>query len=152
MKRTVNIRRCTENDCLFVSKLIRECIKKSLKEIQPQKALAHLDVYFSHENFKERFFKSSVYVAVKNGLIVGTATLKKNRVGAVFVKKEEQNSGIGKKLMAHVERVAKVRKIERLVLWASVNAVPFYEKLGYKRGRPIFKVRGGYMRIMWKSL
>lgn len=50
---------------------------------------------------------------------------------AVYVHPDHSRCGVGSTLLAHLEGYAHGRGLERLELWASLNAVPFYERQGY---------------------
>ena len=50
---------------------------------------------------------------------------------AVFVDPARVGLGIGKRLLAALEQLARRRGIVRLHLFASLNAVPFYRAAGY---------------------
>jgi len=54
-------------------------------------------------------------------------------VRAVYVRPETAGEGVGSALLADLERAARERGIDCLGLWASLNAVPFYEARGYER-------------------
>lgn len=52
-------------------------------------------------------------------------------VRAVYVHPDFARRGVGSALLAELERRARDRGFETLVLTASLNAVPFYERRGY---------------------
>ncbi len=52
-------------------------------------------------------------------------------VQAVFVSPEYARKGVGTELMLFMEQVARKTGLTLLFLRASLNAVPFYQKLGY---------------------
>lgn len=54
-------------------------------------------------------------------------------VRAVYVHPDAAGEGVGSAVLADLERAARERGIESLGLWASLNAVPFYEARGYER-------------------
>lgn len=54
----------------------------------------------------------------------------------VFVAPEAGGLGIGRNLMAAIEHSVNAAGRSRMMLWASLNAVGFYEALGYRRLRP----------------
>ena len=54
-------------------------------------------------------------------------------VRAVYVYPEVARQGVGSALLAELERAGREAGFERLGLWASLNAVPFYESHGYER-------------------
>ncbi|KAB8064975.1 GNAT family N-acetyltransferase [Janthinobacterium violaceinigrum] len=72
-------------------------------------------------------------VAMQGGIIAGYAMLDANKqeVDAVFVDPARAGLGIGKRLLAALEQLARGRGIARLHLSASLNAVPFYAAAGF---------------------
>ena len=67
-----------------------------------------------------------------NGNLAGYAILdtERNEVDAVFVDQQFAGQGIGKALLRALERMAS--QPSALHLYASLNAVPFYEAAGYR--------------------
>lgn len=53
-------------------------------------------------------------------------------VRAMYVHPEVARQGVGSALLAELERAGRDAGFERLGLWASRNAVPFYESHGYE--------------------
>ena len=72
-------------------------------------------------------------VAMQGEAIAGYAMLDvdKHEVDAVFVDPARAGLGIGKRLLAALEQLARGRGIARLHLSASLNAVPFYRAAGF---------------------
>ncbi|MCX7290848.1 GNAT family N-acetyltransferase [Janthinobacterium sp.] len=72
-------------------------------------------------------------VAMQGEIIAGYAMLDVNKqeVDAVFVDSARAGLGIGKRLLAALEQLARQRGIARLHLSASLNAVPFYAAAGF---------------------
>ncbi|OEZ49099.1 putative acyltransferase [Janthinobacterium sp. MP5059B] len=72
-------------------------------------------------------------VAMQNETIAGYAMLDvdKHEVDAVFVDPSRAGLGIGKRLLAALEQLARGHGIARLHLSASLNAVPFYAAAGF---------------------
>ena len=72
-------------------------------------------------------------MAEKNGEIVGFASRYKDEVRAVYV--HPNGRGLGFALLNAVHREAVTQDITKLRLSASLNAVSFYEAMGYRRLR-----------------
>ncbi|WP_308921837.1 GNAT family N-acetyltransferase [Janthinobacterium sp. J1-1] len=72
-------------------------------------------------------------VAVHDGGIAGYAMLDldKHEVDAVFVDPAQGGLGIGKRLLAALESLAREHGMARLHFSASMNAVPFYQAAGF---------------------
>ncbi len=69
------------------------------------------------------------FVALEDGVVVGTVALEENRLRAMAV--EGQTRGIGRLLVARLEEEARARGIRRIELHARITARGFYAKLGY---------------------
>lgn len=72
-------------------------------------------------------------VAMQDDAVAGYAMLDvhQHEVDAVFVDPARAGLGIGKRLLAALEQLARGRGIGRLHLSASLNAVPFYGAAGF---------------------
>lgn len=70
---------------------------------------------------------------------IATARLKADgQIGRMAVLAEYRNQGIGAKLLCHVLQVAKSENLEQVYLHAQTDAIPFYEKQGFKARGEIF--------------
>lgn len=75
-------------------------------------------------------------IAVENGEVLGVARMhesaeKQGQVRCVATATAAQGKGIGKAIMAYLEKEAKQKGWTEIVLEARENAVPFYEAIGY---------------------
>ena len=75
--------------------------------------------------------------ALENGRMLGYAALDaaSGEVDAVFVEPGEQGRGIGAMLIQALEEMALGACRQRLFLSASLNAVPFYQRAGFRAVR-----------------
>ncbi len=62
----------------------------------------------------------------------GCLVVDEPEVRAVYVHPGRDRQGVGTALLAALEATAQDRGIDRLRLWASLNAVGFYERHGYE--------------------
>jgi putative acetyltransferase len=62
----------------------------------------------------------------------GHLQLDEGEVQAVYVNPEYARRGVGSALLAHLEATAKESGLTECHLWASLNAVPFYEQAGWQ--------------------
>jgi GNAT superfamily N-acetyltransferase len=91
------------------------------------------------------------FVAERNGALLGIAGWTADSREAdcawaryVFVEPAAAGRGVGRRLMGAVEQSAKDAGRPRLRLWSSLNAVPFYEALGYGEIKPArWPIAGG---------
>jgi GNAT superfamily N-acetyltransferase len=84
----------------------------------------------------DRMLRSStVYVAERAGQVVAFAAVRlaTREVRAMYVSPGATGGGLGLRLMQRLERVARAFGAAELRLSATLNAVGFYERLGWRR-------------------
>lgn len=80
---------------------------------------------------------SAIHAMIEDGnKVVAVARLHEaeegvGQVRCVAVASNQQGKGLGKMLMQYLEKEAKKRGLQKIILEARENAVPFYEKIGY---------------------
>lgn len=90
-----------------------------------KKNIEHIDKQFS----KTKIF----YVAVEDNKVIGLIRGNPNRITNLFVDSHYHKKGIGKKLINLFEREAFKNKSKLIKAAASLYALPFYQKMGYKK-------------------
>ncbi len=70
-------------------------------------------------------------VAEHQGVLAGFGLLKDNCICAVYVRPEFAGLGLGRELVLSLEARVDSGRYDRICLSASLNAVGFYERLGY---------------------
>lgn len=85
------------------------------------------------EVWEKRLEESFTYVAVIDKQIVGFGNLnKKSEVDLIYIHKDYQRQGIASKLLAQIEKNAKLMCLTEMFTEASITAKPFFELQGYK--------------------
>lgn len=125
------IREFNVSDAFEVSSLIRRSIMERDNRNYNLKQLYSIANYYSADELSSNLDKKKIYVAVENGVIVGTATLRGDEIMAVFILPEFQGVGLGKKFMKILENDALKKGLSLVWLVAVLSAVSFYENLGY---------------------
>ncbi len=97
--------------------------------------IERIECSFSPSAVLQLIGKRTVFVAAIGSRVVGTASLDGSVVRTVFVSPDVQARGIGKLLMAEVERTARERNIPRLAVPSSLSAETFYVQLGFRAVR-----------------
>ncbi len=128
---TLSIREARPEDAIAISALIIAAIRETNAKDYPASFIEKLPELFSPEHIANRILTRKTYVSVKNGDILGTASLDKATVRSVFVMPAHQGFGIGLALMKHIEALAMRTEIKMLTVPSSVTAEGFYQKLGY---------------------
>jgi GNAT superfamily N-acetyltransferase len=122
-------------DATSVSDLISTTLRISNARDYPGDFLSKVEASFTPSSLRELAKERVIFVAVEENAIVGTASLGRDQVHAVFVHPARQGRGIGRRLMEAVESEALARGERGLTLYASVTAVPFYEANGWRTVR-----------------
>ena len=86
------------------------------------------------DHYVESIHSTEFYVSEENGNIIGFGTLNQasEEVEAVYVVSEVARRGIGQRILCKLEERARDLGWKSLHLDSSLNAIPFYQRLGYE--------------------
>jgi putative acetyltransferase len=100
-----------------------EQIREWTEVLKPDRYIAAMDLF-------------EFYVAEDEGEILGLCILDldKAELNALYVAPWAASKGLGKALMGVAEQLARNSRLPQLTLKATLNAVDFYERVGYLRG------------------
>ena len=129
----IDIRPFRSDDSEETSAVITRCLQEVNSRDYTPSQIERLCGEFTPEKMRKRFGESS-FVAVhsKGEEVVGTATLRADELGSVFVRPDLHGHGVGKSLVLHVEEVARQRGVMVIRAYSSLTALTFYLHLGYK--------------------
>lgn len=96
--------------------------------------------------------KTIFYIAEDNARICGYIKGNKEKIGNLFVLGAYHGKGIGRKLVELFEKEAKRQNSLLIKIASSIYAVPFYEKMGYKKTTGIRNFGGIKAQPMKKVL
>lgn len=130
-----NIRSAVVDDADEISAIILRALRETNAKDYTDEIIERVERSFSPSAVLQLVGRRTVFVATVGGRVVGTASLDESVVRTVFVVPDAQAQGIGKLLMAEVERTARERNIPLLTVPSSVTAEPFYARLGFKAVR-----------------
>jgi GNAT superfamily N-acetyltransferase len=111
-----------------------ECKIRPAKDYTDE-IIGRVERSFSPGAVRKLIGKRTVFVAIIGSRLVGTASLDGSVVRTVFVAPDVQAQGVGKLLMAQIERTARERNIPALTVPSSVTAETFYARLGFNAVR-----------------
>lgn len=129
------IRPALDDDADGISGVILRALRETNAKDYTDEIIARVAHSFSSDTVRQLIRKRTVFVATLGSRIVGTASLDGDVVRTVFVAPDVQAQGIGKLLMAEIERTARCRSITSLTVPSSVTAETFYAKLGFNAVR-----------------
>lgn len=129
------IRPAREDDAADISAVVLRALRETNAKDYTDEIIERIEQSFSPDAVRELIGKRTVYIATLGSRVVGTASLDGSVVRTVFVSPDVQARGIGKMLMAEIERTARVRNIASLTVPSSITAESFYARLGFKAVR-----------------
>jgi GNAT superfamily N-acetyltransferase len=129
------IRPARDDDAADVSALILRALRETNASDYTDEIIERVSQSFSPAAVLQFIGKRTVFVATIDGRVVGTASLDGTVVRTVFVSPDAQGRGIGRQLMAEIERAARERTIAALTVPSSVTAEAFYARLGFRAVR-----------------
>lgn len=84
------------------------------------------------EKWRNSFSGKHVFLADVNGKIAGFGELENNgHIDRFYISKDHVGQGVGRFIYASLEEKARLMKLERLFVEASITAKPFFEKMGF---------------------
>ena len=144
----LTIRKYTPKDSTAVGRLIAETYGQInlafLPEAQRGPYLgpfrnAHSGNPVQQEEIARLIEAPMVFVAEQDGEIVGVLRGSLGRLHSLFVDQGQRQKGIGRALHASFEAECRKQGAEKITLASTLFAVPFYQKIGYKKSTGVRK-------------
>jgi GNAT superfamily N-acetyltransferase len=129
------IRPALEDDADEISAVILRTLRETNAKDYAREIIERVEHSFSPSAVLQLIGKRAVFVATIGSRVVGTASLDGSVVRTVFVAPDVQVRGIGKLLMAEIERTARERNIPWLAVPSSLTAETFCVRLGFRAVR-----------------
>jgi GNAT superfamily N-acetyltransferase len=129
------IRPALDDDAAAISAVILRALRETNAKDYTDEIIGRVERSFSPGAVRKLIGKRTVFVAIIGSRLVGTASLDGSVVRTVFVAPDVQAQGVGKLLMAQIERTARERNIPALTVPSSVTAETFYARLGFNAVR-----------------
>ena len=152
MIQDTEIRPARYDDLDTISTLIRNTLLLSNGVDYDFRVVQYLSGQYSPDGVAEMARKREMYVYEHSGRIAGTISLGDNTIYGFFVAPDMQRRGIGTKLLKWVERRAREKGRRTLRVGASITAINFYRKHGYKTIRQEHDPTHGDVYFMEKLL
>jgi GNAT superfamily N-acetyltransferase len=135
-----NFRAFEENDWISVRELHSTSFARLAASGYTAEQMQAVERLLRDPSYKQDLRESNLTLALFAGDIVGSAGWCQPapgtaRIRKVFVAPQHAGKGLGRLLMEHVERDIRASGIREIVIRATMNAVPFYERLDYHKVR-----------------
>ena len=144
----ITIRNYSENDAEEVGRLIADTYSEfNLSFTTPEERDQMLGP-FRHAYSEDQAHRQAIaeilrspilLVAEADGQIAGVLRGREERLASLFVRKDYQHQGIGRKLAENFEAEMRTRHVPVIRVAATQYAVPFYIRLGYKKSTGLRK-------------
>jgi putative acetyltransferase len=146
---TVAIRRIGIDDHAAVRYLHTKSMTAQSTDALSETEIAAFAAFVNSAAYSDCLLAEDVYGAFVDGQLVGTASWQFNgddgrtaRISSVYVDPLFARLGIGRRLLAEVEAMAARSGFGQFGISATINAVPFFEKLGYHEASRGVKMLG----------
>ncbi len=114
---------------------IHEIVSKTIKEIYSKYYSNEVVDFFlelhNRDNIHNDISKDNTYVIGYGAAILGTGTINQNTISRVYITPNNQNEGIGTKLMDYLEKEI-IKNYSHVNVDVSLPATEFYRKRGYE--------------------
>jgi GNAT superfamily N-acetyltransferase len=148
-KNPITIRRIGIDDHANVRYLHIKSMHAQSIDALSEAEIAAFVAFVNSPAYSDCLVAEDVFGAFVDGQLVGTAAWHVNgddgrtaRISSVFVDPMFARLGIGRLLLAEVEARATQSGFNQLGIAATINAVPFFEKLGYREASRGVKALG----------
>ncbi len=133
----MRIRKFRKEDARKVSYLVIKAHKEVLSKSYSKKIIDFFCRRDSPSGMIKKSRKRDLFIAVEGNRIFGINGLQGNEVRTFYVNPIYHRKGIGRKLIEHVEKLARKKGIKKLVVRSSLYAEGFYKKCGFRRIKKI---------------
>ena len=128
------IRPFKTTDLHALHRMICATIDASYSEVYPPRAVRFFKEYHSEERITERSTSGELLVLLseQDGSILATGSLIGCEITGVFVHPDHRKQGLGRAVMAQLEKRAGAKGVSEVRLSVSLPSRMFYERLGYE--------------------
>jgi putative acetyltransferase len=130
----MTIRPATEADLATITRLFAETIRAvNARDYNEEQVRVWAAAAENGEKWRQRIMTQHFLVAEKGQRIIGFASLThQGYLDLMYVDKDWQAQGIGRRLLRAIEETAGSLGIQRIESDVSITARPFFEKHGYR--------------------
>ena len=134
------IRLITEKDYKNVADMIARSVSNSaFTKFYPQQSIDYIKKSLDADGVKKRASWTHFYVIEKDNEIIACGAIgpywdskTESSLFNIFVDENYQGQGFGRKIIETLEKDEYFKRAKRIEVPASMSAIPFYRKMGYK--------------------
>jgi len=129
----MEIRKARLSDVEKMNSLKKQTFLKINSKDYPKKVVEEYLKRQTAKKFIQNMKTGDYFILTEKEKLVGIVDLyDRNVIGSLYIKWDEVGKGYGKKLMNFIENYAKKKGLKKVVLYPTITAKKFYEKIGYK--------------------
>ena len=130
----MRIREANKKDIPKMKKLFKETIlETNKKDYSANQVNDWASCGENESRWEAKLTKANYFVCEDKNKIVGFCALDETGlINSIFVSKDHQRQGIGKKMMQKIIGYASANSIKKLKSEVSITAKPFFESFGFK--------------------
>jgi ribosomal protein S18 acetylase RimI-like enzyme len=113
------------------SQVIRDSINESHRPFYTRGQIDEIVADYEANKLLAKAKNRTLYVAISEGEIVAVGALKQHQIKGIYVSSRHFRRGLGKSMLACLEKLAIEQGSLTLELMASLNAKDFYASQGY---------------------
>jgi len=132
------VRPAHESDVDAIVRVHGESIRVLCRERYGEREIAAWIAFRPPEAYRSAFASRELFVAERRGAVIGFGQLdpRRGEIEACYVAPDAVGGGVGAALLQKMEAEARRRGHAVVHLNATLNAEPFYERMGYRRLGP----------------
>ena len=130
----LTIRRAVQGDKEAVWRVHGSAIRGTCSSHYPPEVIELWAGRLRPEKYTEAIDRYDFFVAEEDGVVVGFGELgaEAGEVQGLYVSPDVKGRGVGRELLRKLEETARAYGLKSLRLTSSLNAVPFYERAGFR--------------------
>jgi putative acetyltransferase len=132
----MRIRKFRPEDAAELARMHKATVKGINAKDYNDKQIEAWTCRLSAKNLRKSLSKTTCYVAVEKGKLIGYSDLtSKGEIIRLYVHKDFQGKGAGKKLMDKIEGVARKKSMKKIYFHSTITAKEFYKRQGFRAVR-----------------